>query len=60
MKVDQTERAKQAWSILSDCAGNKKTITYKKLAELMKVHHRPSRSYSKITVKKMDCRRFLS
>ena len=45
MKVDQTKRAEQAWSILTDCAKNEKTITYKKLAELMGVHHRPSRFF---------------
>lgn len=44
-KIDQLQRAEEAWVILTDCAQKRKTIEYKKIANLVGTHQRAARFF---------------
>ena len=41
--INQAEKVYRAWNILTECAKQRKTITYKQLADLLGMHHRSVR-----------------
>lgn len=41
--INQAERVYRAWNILTECAKQRTPITYKQLADLLRMHHRPVR-----------------
>src|SRR6267142_322654 len=41
--TNQAERVYRAWNILTECANQRKLITYKQLGEALSMHHRPVR-----------------